>query len=123
LSYADDVVVWHPTRDRARPLLRAHWIYNRGYAAREARAGRLPEGLKLRSWVPLVQPLRARRRWGLSIGPDQRWLEENGIRPGTLETMKALPVMYLLMPYLYGVAQVRGWLEGRSLRRSADGAR
>ena len=85
LSYAPDAIVWHPTRDRAKSFLRAIWIYNRWYAAREARAGRTPEGLRLRSWVPLVQPYRARRRWRLSFGPDRRWLGLNGVSPNRRE--------------------------------------
>jgi len=115
LRYADDVVVWHPTRNRARPYLRALWIYNRGYAEREGRAGRLPQGLRLREWVPLVQPLRARIRWGRSLGPDRRWLGENGISPTPMENLKALPIMYVVVPYLRGVAQLQGWRDGRRL--------
>lgn len=116
LVYAPEAVVWHPIRERARSFLRAVWIYNRWYAARESRAGRLPEGLKLRSWVPIVQTFRARRRGGRSIGPDHRWLTRNGIRPRAHETLAALPLMYLLVPYLRGAAQLRGWRDGRRLR-------
>ena len=116
LAFAPEAAVWHPTRNRARPFLRSLWIYNRWYAARESRAGRLPEGLMLRAWVPLVQPLRARRRFGRSIGPDRRWLGANGVRPRPLENAVALPLMYLLVPYLRGVAQIRGWFDGRRLR-------
>jgi glycosyltransferase involved in cell wall biosynthesis len=116
LVYAGEATVWHPTRDGARAFLRAVWIYNRWYAARETRSGRLPEGLKLRSWVPLVQTFRARRRWGRSIGPDRRWLGLNGIEPRTRETLAALPLMYLLVPYLRGAAQLQGWRDGRRLR-------
>lgn len=114
--YAPEALVWHPTRNRARPFLRAVWIYNRWYAARESRAGRLPEGMKLRSWVPVVQPFRTRRRWRRSIGPDRRWLSLNGVRPSLGETVCALPIMYFVVPYLSGVAQVRGWRDGRRLR-------
>jgi GT2 family glycosyltransferase len=116
LAFAPDAVVWHPTRTRAKSLLRAVWIYNRWYAARESRARRLPEGLKLRSWVPVVQTLRARRRFGRSIGPDRRWLGLNGVYPRWTETLAALPLMYLLIPYLRGAAQLQGWRDGRRLR-------
>lgn len=116
LVYAPDAVVWHPTRNRARPFLRAVWIYNRWYAARESRAGRVPEGLRLRSWVPLVQTFRARRRWRLSVGPDRRWLGLNDVRPSTVETLSALPIMYVVLPYLSGMAQLQGWRDGRRLR-------
>lgn len=117
LVYAGDAVVWHPTRDRAQSFLRAVWIYNRWYAVRESRSGHLPEGLKLRSWVPIVQTFRGRRRWGRSIGPDRRWLELNDMQPRARETLAALPLMYLLIPYLRGAAQLQGWRDGRRLRR------
>jgi GT2 family glycosyltransferase len=116
LVFAPHAVVWHPTRNRARSFLRAVWIYNRWYAAREARAGRTPEGLKLRSWVPFVQTVRARRRWRRSIGPDRRWLGLNDVRPRLGETLAALPLMYVLVPYLSSIAQLKGWWDGRRLR-------
>lgn len=116
LSFASDAVVWHPTRDRGKPFLRAVWIYNRWYAAREARAGRIPEGLRLRSWVPLVQPIRARRRWRNLVGPNRPWLGSNGVYPTRLETLRILPFRYVLLPYLSGAAQLRGWFDGRKLR-------
>lgn len=116
LDYVPEAVVWHPARTRARAFLRAVWIYSRWYAAREARDGRFPEGLKLRNWVPVVQPLRARLRWSRSIGPDRRWLAKHGVHPTGRETALALPLMYLLVPYLRGAAQLRGWLDGRRLR-------
>jgi glycosyltransferase involved in cell wall biosynthesis len=116
LVYAPDAVVWHPTRNRARPFLRAVWIYNRWYAAREARAGRLPEGLRLRSWVPVVQRVRGRRRMGRSLGPDRSWLAANDVRARPSERLTALPLMYLVVPYLSGVAQLVGWRDGKRLR-------
>jgi glycosyltransferase involved in cell wall biosynthesis len=116
LQYSADPVVWHPTRDRARPFLRSVWIYNRGYAARESREGRTPEGIKLRSWVPIVQTFRARRRWRRSVGPDRRWLAENDVQPRRRELVASLPIMYLVVPYLRSTAQLVGWFDGRRLR-------
>jgi glycosyltransferase involved in cell wall biosynthesis len=116
LVFAPDVVAWHPTRDRARSFFRALWIYNRGYGARESRAGRVPGGIRLRAWVPLVQPYLVRRGFGKSVGPDRKWLGENGVSPSVAETAAALPIMYLVVPYARGIAQLRGWLEGRRLR-------
>jgi GT2 family glycosyltransferase len=122
LSYGPDVVVWHPTRNRAKPFLRAQWIYSRGYAAREGREGRLPQGLRLRALVPVVQPLLARRGWGRSVGPDRKWLGENGVEPTVAETAKALTIMYLVLPYLRAAAQFVGWADGRRLRVARQGA-
>jgi glycosyltransferase involved in cell wall biosynthesis len=119
LVYDAEAVVWHPVRTRARPFLRALWIYNRWYAAREARANRRPDALRLRAWIPFVVTIRARRRFNRSLGPDARWLGANGVRPGRVETLRALPVMYLVVPYLRAAAQLRGWWDGRGLRSQA----
>jgi glycosyltransferase involved in cell wall biosynthesis len=120
LAFDPEVVAWHPTRDRARPFLRAQWIYCHGYGARESRAGRFPRDLRLRSLVPIVPQVRSRRWWGRSLGPDRRWLGENGVVPTRTETLKALPLMYLVVPYLRIAAQFLGWLDGRELRSTHD---
>jgi GT2 family glycosyltransferase len=119
LSYGPDAVVWHPTRSSGRSLLRALWKYNRGYAIHEGRAGGIPDAVKLRSWVPLVQTIRSRRRFGRSLtGPDRGWLRANGVEPTLAETLRTLPILYLVIPYLCCVAQLQGWLEGRRLRNA-----
>jgi glycosyltransferase involved in cell wall biosynthesis len=116
LTYGPDAIVWHPTRSSGRSLLRALWKYNRGYAVHEGRAGGIPDAVKLRSWVPLVQTVRSRRRFGRSLGPDRRWLAANGVRPTVGETLWTLPILYLVIPYLRSFAQLQGWREGRRLR-------
>jgi glycosyltransferase involved in cell wall biosynthesis len=116
LVYGPDAIVWHPTRDERGRLLRALWKYNKGYAVHAGRAGVVPDGIKLREWVPVVQTFRSRRRYGLSIGPDRRWMRANGIELTRLETLRALPAMYLTVPYLRCASQLAGWLEGRRLR-------
>lgn len=116
LAYAPEAVVWHPTRNEAKPFLRAVWIYHRWYAAREARAGRFPEGLRPKALFPLVQTIRARRRFGRTLGPDRGWLSANGVVPRRRETIAALPIMYVVVPYLRGAAQLQGWRDGRRLR-------
>ena len=115
LAFAPHVVVWHPTRDRAKPFLRAQWLYCWGFAAREGRARRLPQDLKLKSLVPIVSVARSRRWWGRSYGPDRQWLGQNGVVPTKKETLNALPLMYLVVPYVRAAALLRGWLEGRRL--------
>ena len=119
LVFCSQAVVWHPTRDSARTLLRKVWAVNHRYAAREGRHGRRPHGLELRSWVPLVQPLRARRRFGRSIRPDRKRVAESGLKPRLRDDLKALPLMYVLMPYFAGLAQLVGWWEGRRSRPRA----
>ena len=98
------------------PFLRSHWLYSRGYGEREGRAGRLPADLRPKSLVPIVPVLRTRRWWGRSVGPDRYWLAENGVVPTTMETLLALPLLYIVLPYLRASAQLIGWLEGRRFR-------
>jgi glycosyltransferase involved in cell wall biosynthesis len=116
LSFVSDVVVYHPTRDTASRFLRAQWIYSRGYASHESRARRLPQELALKSLVPVVPVMLSRRWWGRSYGPDRRWLDENGVVATPTEILKALPLMYIVVPYLRIAAQFVGWLDGRQLR-------
>ncbi len=120
LVFAPEVVVWHPTRDRAKQFLRAQWVYSRGYAVHEGRAGRVPQDLRLKSLVPVVPLLRSRRRWGKSVGPDRHWLGENGVVPTRMETLKALPLMYLVVAYWRIAAQFFGWLDGRGLSAAGE---
>jgi hypothetical protein len=86
---------------------------NRRHAARESRVGRRPDGLRIRSWIPVVQKLRGRRRVGRSIGLDRQRLRENGVSPSLLDDLRALPFIYLVFPYTACVAQLYGWREGR----------
>lgn len=116
LAFAEDAVVGHPTRDEARPFLRTVWIMNRWYAAREARARRRPERLKLRYWIPFYSAVRSRRRFGYSLRLDRRRLQEHGLAPSAALELQALPIMYILMPYYQAAAQLWGWWEGRRLR-------
>lgn len=116
LAYAPDAVVRHPVRSRARAFLGKLWRVNRMYARRETVRGRRPARLRFRSWVPLVQDVRTRRYFGRSLRLDRRRLGETGVRPRLRQEFAALPVMYLLIPYLENVAQLRGWLEARRTR-------
>jgi hypothetical protein len=97
-------------------VLRAHWIYCRGYAERSAIRRTKIEGLKVRNWVPVVQTLRARRRAGLSLTVATAWLAENGVRPTWVERALSLPLMYLVIPYWRNTAQLIGAIDGRRRR-------
>ena len=119
LTYVHEAVVWHPARLRARSFLHALWVYNRWYAARASRAGVRPDAAKVRCLVPLVSTLRARRRQGRPLGLDHTWLAANGVEPGRAESLRALPLIYVLVPYLRAAAQIRGWWDGRALRGEA----
>lgn len=123
LTYADDAIVTHPVRTSARSFLRNVWSMNSSYAAFESRAGRLPEGLKLREWVPFVQTVRARRRFHMSVGLDRRWLSESGYRPTLRDDLRAIPLTYLFLPYVRSLAQMAGWWQGRRERSSTRARR
>jgi glycosyltransferase involved in cell wall biosynthesis len=112
LAFCQAAVVRHPTRDDARGYLKKDWSVNRRYAQRQRARGLRPEALKLRSLVPFVQPLRARRRFGRTIRLDRARLGASGIRPTLREDLLALPLQYLVLPYMAVAAQARGWLEG-----------
>jgi len=120
LVYAPDALVWHPTRDDRKAFLKMVWVMHRWYAAREARAGRRPLGLKFRWWIPVAPHAFWRKRSGRSLALDRRWLSENGVCPTWRDNLKALPVLYFVMPYYGGAAQLRGWRDGRALRRASS---
>ena len=117
LRYADDVVVSHPARTTAVSVLRAHWIYCRGYAERSTIRHEQVEGLKLRNWVPVVNTVRSRRRNGLALTPATAWLAQNGVHPTRRERLLSLPLTYIVLPYFRNIAQVVGAVDGRRRRR------
>jgi glycosyltransferase involved in cell wall biosynthesis len=122
LTFAENAAVTHPVRTSARSFLRNVWSMNSSYAAFESRAGRLPEGLKLREWIPIVQTVRSRRRFGMSLGLDRRWLGDSGFRPSIRQDLLSLPLTYVFLPYFRSAAQVAGWRQGRRERRIKRGA-
>jgi beta-1,4-mannosyltransferase len=111
--FAPAAVVWHPTHDGARALLRRIWFQSRWRSVRLARAGVRPYGLRLRWWVPVVSKVRERRRTGRSLLLDRRRLASAGVVPRRRDHAKALPIIYLVIPYLAATAQVWGWFRSR----------
>ena len=109
LRFAEEVEVGHPTRDRARVFLRKFWIMNRWYGVRARRRGERPDALSPRAWVPVVRTWRGRRWYGRSLGLDSHRLNVSGAHPGTTQRLLAVPIIYLLLPYLAVAAQLRGW--------------
>lgn len=116
LVFAREPAVYHPARDRAREFLGKVWTVNRRHGVRVSRTGERPDGVTLRGWIPLVQPLRSRRRSGRGFMLDRRRLADSSVEPSRLEEARVLPAMYLVVPYLGRAAQVVGWWEGRRLR-------
>jgi GT2 family glycosyltransferase len=116
LVFAPAAELRHPTRNAARPFLRTVWIMHRWYAARETRAGRRPDRLKIRWWLPLAQPVWSRRSVGRPLLLDANRLSASGVRPTRMEHLLAALIMYLVLPYVAAAAQVSGWRVGRRLR-------
>jgi len=113
LAFSRDAVVRHPPRRRASDLLGKVWRVNYMYAVRSSRAGRTPRRLRLRSWVPVVETLRIRRAARRSLGLDDARLAEHGIRPTWRDNVRAVPLIYLVIPYVANVAQAAGFLVSR----------
>ncbi len=113
LAYSADAVVWHPTRDDAGGILRTQWVRCRSYAKRMTWRREQVEGLKLRSWVPVLHTARGRRKAGMPFTIATPWIAENGVRPTFAQRTLSLPIVYLLVPYWRNVAEVAGAIDGR----------
>lgn len=110
LRFTASAVVVHPTRDEGSRYLSKFWTMNRWYGAREALAGRKPDGIRLQAWVPLVRTFRTRRWYGRTLtGIDRRRLDVSGRAPRLIDDLRALPVIYILQPYVASIAQLVGW--------------
>lgn len=109
LDFEPRAVVAHPTRNRARELLVKLWRVQRALGVRDGRAGRRPRLLTLAS-VPVLGPIRARRRAGRPLRLDRKRLDANGTAPPTLwEELRALSLLYGVVPLLARAARMAGW--------------
>lgn len=123
LGLAADAVVRHPTFDRPGELLGRVWRSNRCAAHRAGRARHGPQIFDRYLVVPPLVAVRARRRAARSFALDRRRLEDAGIRASRVLHLRALAILYLVLPWVAGVAQVRGWLDGRWAGRKGRAAR
>jgi glycosyltransferase involved in cell wall biosynthesis len=122
LAYAPDAVVRHPTLDSRRLFLRKVWTTNRWRAVRMARARKRPELKSVVGLLPGLGVVFARREalrpvWRLE---DSR-LQATGVSVGWRVQLRAMSLIYFVVAAVAGCAQVRGWLEGRSMRDAFDG--
>jgi GT2 family glycosyltransferase len=108
LVYAGDAVVRHPARTTAKGFFKKLWRVNRSHGARLCRAGISPPGASVRGWIPVVRPVVNRRRSGIGLGLQSRRLEEMQARPSLAGAAAALGCLYLVIPYVANVAQLRG---------------
>jgi GT2 family glycosyltransferase len=106
--FAPAAVVWHPTHDTARTFLKRIWFDSRWQSVRMARSGLRPYALRLRWWVPAVPKLRERRRAGKPFLLDRRRLASAGLSARRRDDLKALPLVYLVLPYVAAAAQLWG---------------
>jgi glycosyltransferase involved in cell wall biosynthesis len=113
LAFAPDTVVRHATFDRGRALLRRIWFVSRWRASRVTRRGGRPYALRLRWWFPIVSTLRARRRDGRPLRLDRARLHAADVSCGLMDEALALGVVYLVIPYVSGAAQIVGWCSAR----------
>jgi glycosyltransferase involved in cell wall biosynthesis len=120
LRFESDAVVWHPTRDHARQVLRAQWVYCYSYAFRRAFRRKLGTGLRIRSWIPIVSSVRNRRSVGLQPTLATSWLAQNGVRPTRREQVLSLPLLYVGVPLFRNVAQMVGAFAGYRARRRIE---
>lgn len=116
LAYSPHAIVFHRSRDDGRSFFAKVWRINWSYAARETRSGRRPRGLRLRQWVPVLPLLTYRRRtWGSGRLRTNR-LRANHLEATPPQELRALMVLYLVVPYVTNVAQLAGWWHARGQR-------
>jgi hypothetical protein len=112
LRFGSDVVVWHPTRDSARSVLGAQWVYCHSHGLRKGLRGEPVAGLRVRSWIPVATNLHGRRKAGLKATLATSWLAENGVIPSAREQIVSLPLLYVVVPAVRNTAQVAGVVAG-----------
>ena len=123
LEYAPETVVWHPTRDTAKPFLKM--LLEHASLVCGPRSSRRPPAVGAEGSAGGFRrsTLRWRRRSGRSFGLDRWWLDQNGVTPRMRDNARAVPIIYLVMPLVGGTAQARGWWDGRRLRATTRGSR
>lgn len=118
LRFSPGAAVTHPTRDQGSAFIRKVWLVNKAYAIRESRAGRRPSASRLYWWLPAIGTVRTRRHSGRSFALDRHRLMSSGVHPGFWDDVRAVPLIYLVVPYIRAAAQVTGWWAARRKRRS-----
>ena len=122
LAYAGDALVHHPTLDDHRTFLGKVRKTNHWHAVRQARDRRRPGLSALLTLVPGLGVAVARHDahrpiWRLE--PSR--LRASGLRPGWRSNLRAMVLLYFVVAHVAGVAQLRGWLEGRRMQPTVLG--
>ncbi|MCG8468872.1 MAG: hypothetical protein MJB57_11825 [Gemmatimonadetes bacterium] len=114
LSHASGAIVRHPTIDRGCRFLRKVWFTNRWSAARRARRGVRPDLVGLLTFVPFFGVALARRQAHRPVLQLCRpRLVAVGLDPDWRDDLRAMPVLYLIVAYVAGVARASGWLSAK----------
>ena len=121
LAFAESAVVWHPPRASGRSLLSKIWGVEYAYAYRYARDGkpRPPLAATWRTLLPVPGVVRIRLR-ARTLGLNHALLRSKGARPRLRDDLSALPLLYLVIPYVRAAAQTFGWWKGRGTRSSHE---
>lgn len=117
LALAPRAVVNHPSTDRGRSLLSKTWRVNTCVGIRRGRSGDRPTVMSVWAFVPFVGVALARREVGRPLRLDARRLGAAGLRRRLRYDLRALPMLYLVIPYVAGVAHLNGWCRGTVQRR------
>jgi hypothetical protein len=89
------------------------WRRHRWHGYREATLGRRPYGLRLRSYLPIVPTLRARRRSGAPLRVRPRAFTVEARPPRLRQHVAAAVILYLVLPWWRSAAELVGWLDAR----------
>lgn len=112
LALAPGAVVRHPSTDHARPLISKTWRVNTCVGLRLGRTGVRPEVVNGRALLPLVGVALTRRDVARPLRLDARRLRSAGLTRRLRYDVAALPFLYLLIPYMAGIAHLKGWCQG-----------
>jgi len=118
LIYSPGAVVLHPTLDTAQAYLRKVWTTNRWAAARRSREGRpLNLGIIL-TFFPFIGMARARQRTFRPLLQLTRpRLAISGVQANWLDDIVTMSLLYTCISYVAGASRIRGWVDGRRMRR------
>jgi glycosyltransferase involved in cell wall biosynthesis len=113
LVFTADAVVEHPARQSTRLALRKIWANARWDATRKRRAGRRPTTRQGVASLPLFGRVLARRSLGLSLRIDRARLARYGLEPRLRDDLLAIPLIYLVVPFVRCCAGLYGWMAAR----------
>lgn len=108
IALASGAVVRHPTHDRAAPFLRKIWTIWISHGTRDRVAGIRPKTITTGA-IPIFGMARSRRRGGQPLRLDRSRLGDAASRIRLWQELKALLILYLLLPYLSRAARITGW--------------